>query len=206
VVAGFADGTGHFLPLACTLNCTLAVDRVASWLGLERDDVAPSGEVVSLPYFDGERTPDLPGAAGLVTGMRHTTGPGQILMAAYEGAAASLIEALEAIAALAGGGDPAAPILLVGGGAQGRTWREVVGRLSGRPLLVPEAQELVALGAAVQATATWRREDPLAVASRWGTDHGTLLDPLPRDEERLARIRAVRTAVAGAAALSGPGW
>ena len=43
IVAGFADATGRFLPLAATLNCTVAVDRVAGWLGLDRDDVAPAG-------------------------------------------------------------------------------------------------------------------------------------------------------------------
>ncbi|MFD0070386.1 xylulokinase, partial [Streptomyces sp. NPDC127574] len=32
-VAGFADARGDWLPLACTLNCTLAVDRVAALLG-----------------------------------------------------------------------------------------------------------------------------------------------------------------------------
>jgi hypothetical protein len=31
VVAGFADADGGYLPLVCTLNCTLAVDRFAQW-------------------------------------------------------------------------------------------------------------------------------------------------------------------------------
>ncbi len=202
VVAGFADATGHFLPLACTLNCTLAVDRVAAWLGLNRDDVAPSGDAVVLPFLDGERTPDLPQAAGMMAGLRHATSSSQILMAAYEGAVASLIEALDAIAVQAGGMDPAAPLVVVGGGAQGRTWREVVARLSGRPLLIPDAQELVALGAAIQAASAWRDEDPAAIAARWGTNRGTLLDARPRDGECLARIRAVRDAVAASPALS----
>ncbi len=65
-VAGFADAAGGFLPLAATLNCTLAVDRFATLLGLDREDVAPPGEVVVLPYLDGERTPNLPTASGLV--------------------------------------------------------------------------------------------------------------------------------------------
>ena len=69
IVAGFADATGRFLPLAATLNCTVAVDRVAGWLGLDRDDVEPAGDVVVLPYLDGERTPNLP----LVE--RHDPGP-----------------------------------------------------------------------------------------------------------------------------------
>ncbi len=95
VVAGFADATGRYLPLACTLNCTLAIDRIAAWLGLERDAVEDGGEVVVLPFLDGERTPNRPRASGTITGLRHATTPGQILRAAYEGAAFSLLDALE---------------------------------------------------------------------------------------------------------------
>jgi xylulokinase len=192
VVAGFADATGRFLPLACTLNCTLAVDQVGQWLNLDRDDVAATGDVVVLPYFDGERTPNLPDATGLVTGLRSTTTASQILMATYEGAVASLIEALDAIADHAGGFDPATPLVVVGGGAEGATWRDVVARLSGRPLLIPEARELTALGAAVQAAAVWRSEPPESVTHRWHTTTGTLLAPVPRDDTRLTQIRAVR--------------
>ena len=203
IVAGFADATGRFLPLACTLNCTLAVDRVAGLFGLDRDDVAPSGEVVALPWFDGERTPDLPNAAGTIAGVRHETRPQQVLMAAYEGAIASLLDAVDAISAQTGGLDPAAPLVLLGGGAKGRTWVDVVRRLSGRPVLIPEAQELVAIGAAVQAASILRGEDPGAVAARWGTTRGTLLDAVSRDDERLERIGALRAAVVETPALAG---
>ncbi|HEX5149703.1 MAG TPA: xylulokinase [Candidatus Limnocylindrales bacterium] len=189
IVAGFADATGRFLPLAATLNCTVAVDRMAGWLGLDRDDVEPAGSVVVLPYLDGERTPNLPLASGTIRGLRHTSTPQQILMAAYEGAVASLLVAFDAIGEAVGGLDPAAPLLLIGGGARGRTWRSVVGRLTGRAIQVPEAGELVAIGAAVQATAVLRGEAPDAVAARWGSAAGTLLEPVPVDQDRLARIR-----------------
>ncbi|MDV9192082.1 FGGY family carbohydrate kinase, partial [Streptomyces sp. SR27] len=78
-LAGFAATDGTYLPLGCTLNCTVAVDRFAGLLGLDREDAAPGGEVVVLPYLDGERTPDLPHAAGLVTGLRHGTDPRAVL-------------------------------------------------------------------------------------------------------------------------------
>lgn len=203
VVAGFADASGRFLPLACTLNCTLAVDRTAGWLGIEREDVSPAGSVVVLPWLDGERTPDLPGASGTIVGLRHATTPQEILMATYEGAVASLLEALAAVEASSGAGGGSLPLVLVGGGARGSTWRDVVRRLSGRPVLVPDAEELVAIGAAVQATAVLRGESPAAVARRWNTLSGTLLEPLPVDEARIALIGGVRDAVATATALSG---
>ncbi len=202
-VAGFADASGRFLPLACTLNCTLAVDRTAGWLGLDREDVAPAGSVVALPFLDGERTPDVPGASGTIIGLRHETTPQQILMASYEGAVASLLEALRAIEALTGSPGAETPIVVVGGGARGPAWREVVGRLSGRPLLIPDADELVALGAAVQACATWRGESPADIAARWETSSGTIVEPRPADRERLARITGIRDALVSSPTFSG---
>ena len=194
IVAGFADATGRFLPLAATLNCTVAVDRMAGWLGLDRDAVEPAGDVVVLPYLDGERTPNLPSASGTISGLRHTTTPGQILMAAYEGAVTSLLVAFDAIAEGVGGLDPVGPLMLVGGGARGhdlargrapadraggpgsgrdrvgRRWRRGPGR--GRP----------------------PRRGPVGVARRWDVGRGTLLDPVPVDAERLTRIRSVLAA------------
>jgi xylulokinase len=81
--------------------------------------------------------------------------------------------------------------MLIGGAARGRTWREVAGRLTGRTIVVPDAGELVAIGAAVQATAVLRREEPSAIAARWGSAAGTRLEPVPVDHVRLARVRAV---------------
>ncbi|MFF8381831.1 xylulokinase [Streptomyces sp. NPDC015661] len=202
-LAGFAATDGTYLPLGCTLNCTLAVDRFATLLGVDREEAAPGGGVVVLPYLDGERTPDLPHAAGLVTGLRHDTEPRAILGAAYEGAAFTLLRALDELLA-ACGLDPAAtavrdrPLRLVGGGARGRAWIETVRRLSGRPLVVPAAGELVALGAAALAAGAATGADPVALATTWGTGAGTLLPPVPRDEETWNRVATVLTAASPA--------
>jgi xylulokinase len=194
-VAGFADASGRFLPLAATLNATLAVDRVAEWLGLDREAAAERTDVVVLPYLDGERTPNLPRAAGMFAGLRHGTTREEILLAAYEGAAASLIEALQQLARLSSGLDPEAPLILVGGGARGAVWQRVVARLSGRRVTVPDADELVALGAAAQAAACLSGERPDDVARRWGTAGGIEVEPsAEEDTETLARIQAAREA------------
>jgi xylulokinase len=195
-VAGFADATGRFLPLACTLNCTLAVDQIAAWLGLDREAAAEHTEVVVLPYFDGERTPNLPNAAASITGLRHATEPGEILLAAYQGAVLSLLEALDIIDAHSSGIDPEAPLVLIGGGARGATWRRVVRALSGRAVQIPEATELVALGGAAQAAAVLGGEAPEVVARRWGTSSGTLLDPAEPDLATIERIRETRSRLA----------
>lgn len=196
VVAGFADADGGFLPLVCTLNCTLAVDRFASWLGLERDEVdASSGGVVVLPYLDGERTPDLPLATGTVVGLQHASSPGAVLLAAYEGAVAALLQGLTTITETGGSLDDDAPVVLLGGGAKGATWRSVIGRLSGRPLLIPEAAELVALGAGVQAASALAGRPAREITKAWDTSAGQVIDAVERDDETLERIGAVQEAV-----------
>ncbi|MCH0562462.1 MULTISPECIES: xylulokinase [unclassified Streptomyces] len=188
-VAGFADARGDWLPLACTLNCTLAVDRVAALLGRDREAVEPSAGVTFLPYLDGERTPNLPDATGLLHGLRHDTTAGQLLQAAYDGAVHALLGALDLV--LDADADPTAPLLLIGGGARGTAWRQTVRRLSGRPVQIPEAREPVALGAAAQAAGLLTGEDPAAIARRWNTANGPVLEAVERDEAALARISGV---------------
>src|SRR5262249_59351086 len=69
-IAGFADATGAFLPLVCTINAGLVLDSVAAMLatnigGLSARALAaaPGADGITLlPYFDGERTPVRPGA------------------------------------------------------------------------------------------------------------------------------------------------
>lgn len=188
-VAGFADARGDWLPLACTLNCTLAVDRIAALFGVDREAVEPGTGVTLLPYLDGERTPDLPNASGLLHGLRHDTTAGQLLQAAYDSAVHALLGALDRV--LDRDADRTAPLVLIGGGARGTAWQQTVRRLSGRPVRIPEAGELVALGAAAQAAGLLTGEDPAAVARRWRTADGPVLDPVERDETTLTRISGV---------------
>ncbi|MFE5093473.1 xylulokinase [Streptomyces sp. NPDC056638] len=201
-LSGFAAADGTYLPLACTLNCTLAVDKVAALLGLERDDAAPGGEAVLLPYLDGERTPDLPTASGLLTGLRHDTTPQQLLGAAYEGAVFTVLRALDELLRACGldPADPevaARPLRLIGGGAQGHTWVETVRRLSGRPVIVPGSGELVALGAAALAAAAATGEDPVAIAAGWHIGEDTQLPAVQRDSATWERVGSALERAAG---------
>lgn len=202
VVAGFASADGRFLPLACTLNATLAVDSAAALLGLDRDDVAvSSGEVVFLPWLDGERTPDLPGASGALAGLRHGTDRRAVLLAAYEGAAWTLAVALERVAEQSGAGP--GPLVLVGGGSRGRTWQDALGRVTGRSLVVPHSSELVALGAALQAAAVAEQVAPAEIAGRWRTREGEVVDAVARDEQLCGRLAGWGAAASGYFARGG---
>ncbi|MEU3599069.1 FGGY family carbohydrate kinase [Streptomyces sp. NPDC006798] len=198
-LSGFAATDGTYLPLACTLNCTLAVDRIAELLGLGREAAEAGGELVLLPYLDGERTPDLPGASGTLTGLRHATSRQQILGAAYEGAVVSVLRALDEVLA-ACGLDPsrpetaALPLRLIGGGARGRHWVETVRRLSGRPLILPAATDPTALGAAALAAAAVSGADPVAISAAWA-EAGPAPTELPGLERDAGTWDRVSTAI-----------
>ena len=184
IVAGFADATGRHLPLVCTLNATKVTDAVARLLGVDHaafDELvfaaAPgAGGITLLPYLDGERTPDRPSATGVLSGIRSDVGREQLARAAVEGVVCGLLDGLDALAAFA----PAdGRLILVGGGARSRAYRQVLADLSGRAVLVPRAEEQVATGACVQAAAVASGADPNEVADRWRLSDGDVVEPGP---------------------------
>ena len=193
-VIALASASGDFLPLTCTLNATLAVDNLARILGLERDDVAGRTRVVVMPFLSGERLPDYPYARGTIAGIDHETTAREILLAAIEGVAYSLVRSIDTLGQNSSGIEPDAPIVLVGGGAKGKIWQQVIGRLSGRGLLIPHSQELVAWGAAAQAAGILLGESAVDAARRWNVSDGTQVPACPLDHEAIERIAKVREA------------
>ena len=189
-----ASASGDYLPLACTLNATLAVDNIAGMLGIERDAIAERARAVVMPFLSGERLPDYPDARGSIVGIDHTTTAGEILLAAYEGVAYSLVQSIEVLNDHSSGVPPDAPIILVGGGARGTVWQRTIARLSGRDLVIPNATELVAWGAAAQAAGILSDEPAVEVASRWNVADGPRLAACAVDEEALERNERMREA------------
>ena len=149
-----------------------------------------------LPWLGGERTPNVPTASGTLSGLRYDTDKRAILQAAYEGLVATLLEATAFLDRWAPQSSEA-PLLLLGGGARGQAWQQTVRRLSGRPVLVVELTELVAYGAAVQASAVLTGKPLGEVAKSWGARRGVLLGPVRRDDALLERVASWRRVVLG---------
>jgi xylulokinase len=156
LVAAFADATGEYLPLVCTLNAARVMSATAQMLGLELpafDEAAitspGSNGLVLLPFLDGERTPDLPHSTGLIYGLtRATMQPATMARAAVEGLLCGLADAVDA---LRDQGVPVQRVLLLGGGARSRAVQALAPALLGAEVVLPEPAEYVALGAARQA-------------------------------------------------------
>jgi xylulokinase len=185
IVAGFADATGRQLPLVCTLNGAPVLAAVAKMLDVDFDELdrlaisaqAGAGGLTLVPYFEGERSPNLPDAAGALHGLTsRNLNAANIARAAVEGLISSMAYCIERITAHGVGVNR---IILVGGGARSAAVREIAPALWGAPVHVPTPAEYVARGAARQAAWTLSQDDS---PPRWspGSVSTYEADPTPQ--------------------------
>jgi xylulokinase len=196
-VAGFASASGEFLPLVATLNAARILDVTARLLAVDHAglgrlalDAEPGADgLVLVPYFEGERTPNLPDASASLLGMtlRSTTRE-NLARAAVEGLVCALADGLDALRAV---GVNEKRVLLVGGAAQNPAVAAVAAQVFDAPIAVPAPGEYVAAGAAAQAAwvLTGTRPDwPLQVTAE------PALDTRPEIRAQYAAARASATA------------
>ncbi len=165
LVTGFSDATGYWLPLACTLNASRIIDAMARIVDAgydEFDDLAlsvgDSGGLVLVPYFEGERTPNLPDATAELRGMTLANADrAHVARAGVEGLLTLMRGALDAVRDL---GVPLTRVRMVGGGARSTAVRRLAPEILGVDVEVPEPGEYVALGAARQAARTAGFDSP----------------------------------------------
>ncbi|MCU1476675.1 MAG: xylulose kinase [Subtercola sp.] len=159
-VAGFADAAGTFLPLVATLNAARVLTSISTLLGVDYDELARlaqgaepgSGGVVLVPYFEGERTPNLPDATATLAGLTLASSTRENLArAGIEGMLCALADGLAAVRSL---GVDARRVLLVGGAAQNAAVQAVAAQVFDVPVSIPTPGEYVADGAARQAAWT----------------------------------------------------
>jgi xylulokinase len=194
LVAGFADATGRFLPLVCTLNATKVTDTVAAWLGHDAASFADlalsvgpaTTQPVLVPYFDGERTPNLPDADGALRGLRTSTTAADLARSAHVGVLCGLLDGIDELARA--GAPSSGAVRLVGGGANSAAYRQLLADLVGGVVTVPTVVEAVATGACVQAAVVGGGGSAGEVVARWGLRSG--IDVAPRDGADGAGCRA----------------
>ena len=154
-LASFCSSTGAWLPLLCTMNCTVAsetmrnlFDRdVKAFDGMAQKAGAGAGGLLLLPFLNGERVPDFPNGEGVLFGM-HPSNVTQenIARATLEGVTYGFMLGLEAFRD--NGVDPKS-LILTGGGAKSRVWRSLVADMTRLSVKVPSMKESAAFGAAL---------------------------------------------------------
>jgi xylulokinase len=158
-VCSYADATGNYIPLVAVLNAARNFDVGATLLGCTYEELsalalqAPPGAdgLTLLPFFEGERTPDLPQARGSLhmASLSNFTRP-NFARAVIEGTLASQVAMLDALAAC---GLHIRRLLLIGGAAQSSAVQTVLTQMVDVAVVVPALDEYVTKGAAMQAAA-----------------------------------------------------
>lgn len=180
IVAGFADATGKYLPLACTLNAARILTAAAQVLKVDLDNFSKlalaakpgAGGLVLLPYLDGERTPNLPNATGTMFGMtRENMTAENFARAAVEGMLCGLAEAVQALIEL---GVQPKRVSLIGGAAASKAVQKIASTLFQVPVVIPPVAEYVADGAARQAAWALSGEK---TAPAWQVGNTLVIEP-----------------------------
>jgi len=157
ILAAFCSSTGGWLPLLCTMNCTVATELTRDLFGLGVKEIdaagakAPAGAegVCMLPFFNGERVPNLPNGKASIMGLNTTNYTKEnIARASLESAVYGMKIGLDRFREL---GFDVREIRMIGGGAKSAVWRQMAADVLGVPVLIPEQAEAAALGAALQA-------------------------------------------------------
>jgi xylulokinase len=163
-IAAFCSSTGGWLPLLCTMNCTIATELMRNSFGVSVDkfdatimNVEPGcGGLLMLPFFNGERTPNLPNGRACLLGLRpQNSGTEHMLRATVEGATYALKFGIDALQDL---GMQANEVVLTGGGANSRVWRQIVADICQLPVTLLQQEEGASFGAALQALWVLQRQ------------------------------------------------
>lgn len=161
-IAAFCDSTNRWLPLLCTMNVTVATEMVRQdfkWTH-ERFDAeaknvsAGSNGLLLLPYFEGERTPNVPDGTGVWFGVNAKTfAAAPFARASMEGVTLGMNYGLRRLAELGCNGRQ---IRATGGGAKSKTWRQIMADVFNAEVVTLKVSEGAAYGAALQALWCWR--------------------------------------------------
>jgi xylulokinase len=161
-IAAFCDSTNRWLPLLCTMNVTVATEMVREDFGWSHEKYAaesarvPPGAngLLLLPYFEGERTPNVPEGTGVWFGVnKKTFEAGHFARAAMEGVTLGMNYGLRRLATL---GVKPTQIRATGGGAKSKAWRQIMADIFGAEVVTLKVGEGAAYGAALQALWCWR--------------------------------------------------
>ncbi len=199
-LAAFCSSSGGWLPLVCSMNVTVSTELTRNLLRLSVEDLnrkvseaeIGSGGLILLPYFNGERTPQLPNAKATLHGLSATNyTAANLCRAAMEGATFGLKYGLEVMSAQ---GISPVEIRLVGGGAKSAVWRQMAADIFDCPVVCPKAEEAGAFGAAIQAMWCYLRDSGSTIALEEITnryvslDRSTAVEPRQQNVERYGQV------------------
>jgi xylulokinase len=197
-IAAFCDSTNRWLPLLCTMNVTVATEMVREDFAWTHERYAaesariPAGSngLMLLPYFEGERTPNVPDGTGVWFGVnKKTFEAGHFARASMEGVTLGMNYGLRRLAEL---GLKPTQIRATGGGAKSKVWRQIMADIFDTEVVTLKVSEGAAYGAALQALWCWRLQQGEKVGIEEITDHFVELNTLEKADPDPANVEAYR--------------
>jgi len=193
-IAAFCDSTNRWLPLLCTMNVTVATEMVRrdfGWSHAKMDAQvlrakAGAGGLLLLPYFEGERTPNVPDGTGVFFGVNARTFTAACFArAAMEGATLGLNYGLRRLKDL---GIMPSQIRATGGGSNSKAWRQIMADVFNAEVVTLKVAEGAAYGAALQAWWCWRRQQGEPVPIESITNEFVALNPKQTATPRTTQV------------------
>jgi len=197
-IAAFCDSTNCWLPLLCTMNVTIATEMVRNdfqWtherFAAEAGRVPPgSNGLLLLPYFEGERTPNVPNGTGVWLGVNSKTfEAGHFARAAMEGVTLGMSYGLRRLDEL---GVKPTQIRATGGGAKSKIWRQIMADVFNAQVVTLKVSEGAAYGAALQALWCWRQQQGDNVSISEITDQFVETNPAETAEPNAKHVTIYR--------------
>ncbi|MCP4606897.1 MAG: hypothetical protein GY847_41375 [Proteobacteria bacterium] len=193
-IALFCDSTGHYLPLLCVSNLANGYDSILTQYGLTHNEFsaivsktnAGNGGRVLIPWYEGERTPDVPSASPVYFGFGLSDFTKEILCrAVLEGHVQNLYDGFRKMPATC------KEIRLTGGLSQSRSWRQAIADIFEADV-VPVKGEGAALGAAIHAAWVCLKESATPCSLEELVDSIITLDNKKRRKPIKENVKAYR--------------
>ncbi len=203
-IAAFCDSTNHWLPLLCTMNVTVATELVRNDFKWTHEKFAaeiarvPAGcrGLILLPYFEGERTPNVPSGTGVWLGINQRNfEAGHFARSAMEGVTLGMNYGLRRLGEL---GVKPTQIRATGGGAKSKIWRQIMADIFNTEVVTLKVTEGAAYGAALQALWCWRRHEGEKISIPEITDqfvelnHTETAEPDPKNVEVYRELQSLQ--------------
>ena len=206
-IAAFCDSTNRWLPLLCTMNVTVATEMVREDFTWSHEKFAAeaarvgagSDGLLLVPYFEGERTPNVPNGTGVWFGVNQKTfAAAHFARAAMEGATLGMNYGLRRLAEL---GVKPTQIRATGGGAKSKVWRQIMADIFDAEVVTIKVSEGAAYGAALQALWCWRLQQGEKVSINEITDqfvhlnHSETAEPDPQNVATYRELQGLQDEV-----------
>ena len=193
-IASYCDSTGHYLPLLCVSNLANGYNQILKQYGLTHQKFnhavnktrpGNAGKLL-IPWYSGERTPDLPHATPVYFGFGLEDFNQDVLCrAVLEGHVLSLYDGFRRMSFHSD------EIRLTGGLSQSEAWCQMIADVF-EAETVPVVGEGAALGAALHAAWVWFKENGRPRTIQDVVDPFVVLDESRRKKPQSANIPVYR--------------